>query len=776
MFTFGLPPILASFRARSGSSLGPRTLLLLCAAFLIGLAPACRFTDPSVKEADAIRRGDELLAKKQYNEAIAAYEAAVANDPKDGVARLKLASTYQRVGRWAEAIHEGVRAADLLPDNPDAQRLGIWSLLSQQQFVDAVDRTSVMLQSDPNSPDLLVLYANARARLFNSSSALSKLDEAWRLRRDIEAERLHLRSETTQSDDRAAEEALRRAIQFESGWGEARLALANLLWAVGRLDDGEEPLRWVADRNPEFILANRALGLFYQSRGRDAEAEKYLKIAASTGDRDSELVLADYCLQRNRGAEVLPMLDKMAAGDDPDGGAALRAADVEFAMGKPAQALQRAEKILARDPRNARALRIKAQLLFSAKNYPEAVKVATAATTADPRSEEAQLVLARSLVATGDLERAFDAFAEAWRLNTADAATAEEMAGLALTLGRDQVALDFARESVRLSRNDRAASIILVRALIRKRDLVAANQTLAPLLASQAASPDVLVLLAAIQAGRGNSDAARTAYLSVLQADRDSLEALSGLVALEIQAHQVARVRQRVDQAIAAHPKDPEYLLLAVQTSQAEGDAPRVESMLRQILDIDPGQAQAALLLADVLAHQNRRDEATRMLEQALTRRPSSFELQVSLANLLDDTGHVAEARARYEEILATNTQAFAVSSRLAALYADQGDNLEKALDLAKTAKQHLPNDPNVSDTVGWIYVRKDLPSQGVSYLEDAVRAQPARASFRYHLGVAYQQRGEFVQARDEIARALALDPNFRGAPDARATLNTLAK
>jgi tetratricopeptide (TPR) repeat protein len=164
------------------------------------------------------------------------------------------------------------------------------------------------------------------------------------------------------------------------------------------------------------------------------------------------------------------------------------------------------------------------------------------------------------------------------------------------------------------------------------------------------------------------------------------------------------------------------------------------------------------------------------LIQRALTRLPSSFELQVSLASLLEETGHVAEARTRYEAILAGNKNAVAVLVRLAALYANQRDNLDRALELAATAKQRLPNDPRVSDTLGWVYVRKDLPSLGTRHLEDAVRAEPATALFRYHLGIAHERLGEFPAARDELTRALTLDPNFTGAADAQATLRTLAK
>ena len=198
--------------------------------------------------------------------------------------------------------------------------------------------------------------------------------------------------------------------------------------------------------------------------------------------------------------------------------------------------------------------------------------------------------------------------------------------------------------------------------------------------------------------------------------------------------------------------------------------------MLRAILIIDPGHVEAELLLVDNLTRQNRREEANQLIQRALTRPPASFELRVALATLLEETGHLAQARARYEAIVTANPKSGAVAARLAALYANQGDNLERALELAQMAKQQLPDDPRVSDTLGWVYVRSGLPSAGERHLKDAVQAAPTTALFRYHLGIAHQQQAEFRGARTELTQALTLDPNFAGAADARAALKTLAR
>jgi tetratricopeptide (TPR) repeat protein len=732
--------------------------------------------DDAATRVAAIQRGDVLAERKQYAEAAAAYRTAVDGNPRDGETRLKLARAYMQLGDWQKADPEAIRAADLLPANRDAQHLAITMMLGHGRFQDALDRVETALKSQRDDAALLVLYGNAKARLPFSTTALSALEEVMRLGRYVPEVQAYLRPTSLRADDRLAEDAFRRAVQLNPDSAEPRLALANFYWAVGRLEEAEEPLRWVADRDPTYVMGNRALGLFYASRGREDDAEKYLEIAAATNDRDSQFALADYYVQRNRDEEALALLDKLAAGDDPDGGAASRAADIEFRLGRREQAMQRTERILARDPLNARALRIKAQATFAAGDIVQATTLARSAVAADPGSAEARAVLARSLLASGDRQGAFNEFSEAWRRNPADAEIAKELTTLALTLGRDEVALEFARERARLRPKDREASMTLVRVFTRTGDLAGAERALAPLLVERPTRPDVLVLLGAIQAARGSTDAARSTYRAALQADRNSLDALSGLVALAIDNNQVDQVTQLVEQGVSAHPKHPGYLLLAARTARASGDARRAESMLRAILNIDPRHAEAELLLIDNLHRQNRREEVKQLVQRALTRPPSSFELEVKLATLLEATGHLAEARPRYEAIVTANPKSGAVAARLAALYANQRENLERALELAQMAKQQLPDDPSVSDTLGWVYVLNGLPSVGEPHLRDAVRAAPATALYRYHLGIAYQQQSQFRGARTELTQALTLDPNFPAAADARAALKALAR
>jgi len=85
-----------------------------------------------------------------------------------------------------------------------------------------------------------------------------------------------------------------------------------------------------------------------------------------------------------------------------------------------------------------------------------------------------------------------------------------------------------------------------------------------------------------------------------------------------------------------------------------------------------------------------------------------------------------------------------------------------------------VPEDPNVSDTLGWIYYKKNVPGTAITYLKEASDKLPENPVIRYHLGMAYYKKGNRDLAKKELGAALNISANFAGADEARATLNNL--
>jgi tetratricopeptide (TPR) repeat protein len=747
-------------------------LLLVCAISIAALA--CSRHAASSK-ADAIRRGDELAAKHQYAQAIAAYRAAVERDPSDGHVRMKLANACLADQRWDEGLKEALRAAELLPGDFDAEMLATSRLLGSGHYLEALIRSSDLLRKHPHDVNVILLSGNATARLLNSSWALYKLPDTVRSADDFDRARAELRPDQPPSEDENAEELFREALKRAPTLLEAQLALPNFLWAAGRPDDAEPLLKSIADQQPGLAVVNYALGVFYAWRLRSDEAEPYLKNAAAAGRYGvgARFALADLYIATNRDQEALAILGPMAEADDLAGAVSLRAAPLEFRQGKREAAVRRLDRFLSREPKNAKALLLEAQFLVDQRQFGDAVKAARIAVEASPDSVEARSMLGQALFGTNELEGAFDALAEAVRLGPGVAQPQLELTRVALALGRYREAVQFAREATRHLPDNPNAVVMLAKALIRSRDLDGAERELKLFLARSPESPDLSAGLGAVHAARGNAAAARAAFGRALASNGNSVDAISGLVELDLGERNTGAARRRIEAASAAHPDDPAVLLLAARVYEADKDSGRAEATLRHLLAVHPASVEGSEALSEWLVSHRREGEAKKLLEQLIERQPRSVDAETALATLLERTGLVSDAQARYEKILGEHPRAASASYRLAALYLNKG-NLERALELAMSAKRLLPDEPAVSSLLGRIYLKRSLPGQAVPHLEDAVRAAPVNAEYRYQLGSAYVGVKNFSAARGELKRALQIDQNFAQAAETRAVLASL--
>ena len=110
-------------------------------------------------------------------------------------------------------------------------------------------------------------------------------------------------------------------------------------------------------------------------------------------------------------------------------------------------------------------------------------------------------------------------------------------------------------------------------------------------------------------------------------------------------------------------------------------------------------------------------------------------------------------------------------ANNLAYLLADQNRDLNEALRLAGIAKKANPDDPGITDTLGWVYYKRGLYANAVSELSFAAEKLPDNATVRYHLGMSYLNNGEKEKARQELEKALSLDRSFDGSDEAQKAL-----
>jgi tetratricopeptide (TPR) repeat protein len=113
-------------------------------------------------------------------------------------------------------------------------------------------------------------------------------------------------------------------------------------------------------------------------------------------------------------------------------------------------------------------------------------------------------------------------------------------------------------------------------------------------------------------------------------------------------------------------------------------------------------------------------------------------------------------------------------ANNLAYILVQQDKDLNEALDFARIAREKLPNDPYVIDTMGWVYYKKGLYDSAISEFTDSLAKIPENPSVNYHLGMAYYKKGDPEQARTYLEKALKISSSFDGAQKAKQVLSEL--
>jgi len=192
----------------------------------------------------------------------------------------------------------------------------------------------------------------------------------------------------------------------------------------------------------------------------------------------------------------------------------------------------------------------------------------------------------------------------------------------------------------------------------------------------------------------------------------------------------------------------------------------------RKVLEIDPKSIMAYIHIGQIYEIKGQPDAALAEYQKALAVAPKSPLVNNYVGNAYVAKNDLRSAGKYFQAALNENSHDPVAANNLAWVYASEGENLDMALSLATQAKQMAPDLDSVNDTLGWIQYKKGNYRVSISLGEDAVRKDPQKALYRYHLGMAYNGAGDRNRARTELQKALQL--NLRG-PDAEDAQRTLA-
>jgi Tfp pilus assembly protein PilF len=739
------------------------------------LLAGCK-SDPQATAREHLDKGNQLSSRNQYPEAIIEYRRAIQADPRLGPARLQLAFAYAATGDGVNALREYVRAADLMPEDRDAQAKAGTFMLLGSQFTDAQALAERMLKRDPNDVHAHVLLANALAGLKDAEGAVATFEKAVILDPNRSSTYSELGSVQLVSGNReAAAKAFRKAVEIDPKSANAHMSLANYLWATGDLKGAEQEIRTALSLDPKHTVANRAIAMHLMMTGKPAEAEPYLKVVAdATPGPQSKYFLAEYYLRLNRAADARAVLQPLLKDDAAFVGASVRLARLEAIDKKNAEAHRLLDAALAREPKNADALITRGKLFLSENNTVNALTALQTAVEANPRSVEAQITLAQTYAVRGATKEAETAYNDALKIEAGNVEGRLGLARLQINNGNAAEAVPLVLKVVEERPTNGEARLLLLHGLMAVGDFAQAQRQLDVLLPNNpnsAAIQNAAGMLATLKKDR---EGARAAYQRALDADPQSYQALAGLLTAEMQSKQFGRARALIEEQLAKMPNDPSVLLMAAQTYNALGDAFEMERALKKTVEADPASLQAYAMLGRMYYQQGRLDMARSELEKYVETAPMSVPGNTMLGTILQLQGKNEEAKARYGKALQIDSRAAVAANNLAWINATTNGNLDIALQLAQTAKSALPNRHEIDDTLGFIYYKKGLSSMAIEALSVSTQKQPENPSYNYHLALAHHQNGNTAEARKLLQKALSSKSAFAGQDEAKKLLDSL--
>ncbi len=763
--------------------------LFVALALLGGLSCS---RDPEVVKRKYLESGNRYFSKKQYKEASIMYRQALRKDARYGEAYYRLGLTQIQMGRVPEAIRSLRRAVELMPraaepriqlgeiymiglattnpsntrqleflrnevktlaeqlpeSSPARHRFLGYYYLSQQQIKEALAAFREAHRLSPFRPDITL-------PLIETLLADNQAEEAVKLARSlIQKEKtfapvydvLYVHYVRTNREAEAESVLKEKTANIPNQPGPL-LQLAGHYYRLKRLPEMQATLARLTSNLKSFPNAHQLVGDFYRAR------------------RDFEAASREYDLGMRHDPANKARYQKLKA-------------QVLVDQGRRSEAAALLEDILKHNSKDEEARAMRAALLIETGSREEVLRAVTelqAAVSRSPDNAVLRFNLGRALMRKGDMDQARTQFQEAVKRQPGYLPPRLALAEVHLLRGDYPNALQAVREVLQLDPANLPAKLLRTSALVAMGNLEQARADLATTLKEHPGSREARLQMATLDLSQRRYKEAEQAFEALHRAaPPGDFRALMGLVETYAAQGRFDKSIGLLKQEVARNP-DRTILRLAlandyVRSGQLDAGIAEYQSLIQQ----NPKAGDLYLRLGEVQRRKGDLQAAAANFRKCAELMPNEPNAHLALAMLQDQLKQTDAAKASYQRVLQIQPDHPIALNNLAYILAETGGDLDQALTLAQRAKQKLPQDSNVADTLGWIYIKKNLSDQAIEIFRELVRKQPANPTFHYHLGVALYQKGDRPAARQALEAALRNKPSPEEAAKIRELMSKL--
>ncbi|WP_339843822.1 tetratricopeptide repeat protein [uncultured Halopseudomonas sp.] len=372
--------------------------------------------------------------------------------------------------------------------------------------------------------------------------------------------------------------------------------------------------------------------------------------------------------------------------------------------------------------------------------------------------QNAQLVFAKALLLqqSGDDDAALavlDQHPQAAAVAPALMLQARVLAGR----GQDQDAIGILQEGLIAHPGDTRMRLLLARLLVSTGDLEAASSQFSTLIKQNPGDSDLLLSLALVHLENNQFAQAARDLEQLIEIEPENNTALYhlGIAYRELERNEAAlRVWLQVQSG-------REYLGSRLQVSQLLAEQGKYEELGQTMLAERASNPDLALQLY-LIEIETLADHAPEIARLRVDQALEAFKLDTNLlyarAMLAEDAGDVAAMEQDLRRILQNDPDNAMVLNALGYTLADRNEKLDEALQLIERAAALEPDDPAITDSLGWVHYRLGNLDLAETYLRKAYEVYPDD-EVAAHLGEVLWVRGKHREARRIWDEALQNDP-----------------
>ncbi|MGH8185056.1 MAG: XrtA/PEP-CTERM system TPR-repeat protein PrsT, partial [Steroidobacteraceae bacterium] len=725
---------------------------------------------PLPEPARSTYRGRALLDVRQPEQALEAFQAAIAADASYRQARLGLADAYAALGRIDEALAEFDKILQADPQAADVLLARGTLHVRRGQVEQAEQSLSAALQHAETLP--VRQYAMLLAALTEAHLARGDIGAARKTQGELAAisqdapitRLLSARVAMAEHDYAKAATDLQRVVSAAPNFAPARFMLGAVSLAQGNLHQAELHLSQAVQRAPENLEARKLLAQAQLRLERpDAAVQSLLgSDRPDAGDGQVEALLGVAHLQLGDETKGLELLKRSIANNPGNRALKLELAAAYLRSGAHAEAIE-----LVRSVEHVGGDVQRERLLITAVAAQQGIQAARAEVEnlveQFPNDVGVLNLAGAFLAAQGEVERARALLGRAAKIDPKDVGTLVSRARVEMRAGDAATGIGWLEQALKIDPKNVTARMLFADLALRSNDAAGAVKSL-----EEARSQDEKAIEPRLQLARlhfrerraKQADEVLNELLTIADNRADIVNSV-GLVELEAGRYHEALARFRAATDIASD--DPGYWLNVARAQLALGHSAVAREALQKSVSVRPNWVPAVSTLAMLDLSEGRSEAALARaaeLRRAAPRDPAVLMFEGDLYAALKryaDAARAFDAAAQLQPSAAAALKSYKV--RQVGRLGDTAVPLESWL-------KRQPDDFAVRTVLAEAYRLSEQRSRAVEQYELIVSNGPLNVAALNNLAWLYHETG------DGRAEAMAQRAHA-AAPDAPAVADT---